>query len=70
MDIEGKIRVAGAYCNKSQAAIARHIGANPQNFNHKLKRNCLKQEELEQIAEAMGAKYRSYFEFPDGTIIE
>lgn len=70
MDIESKIRVALAFCKESQSSVARKMGVTSQNLNKRIRRNSLKQEDLEQIAEAMGAKYRSYFEFPDGTIIE
>lgn len=69
MNIERKIAVALAHRGTSQAQLARDVGESPANFNKKVKRNTLTKEDLEQIAEAMGAKYVCYFEFPDGTRI-
>lgn len=61
--------MAIAYKGISQAALARAIGQSPSNFNNKLKRATLTQEELEQIAEALGGVYEFGFTFPDGTKI-
>ncbi len=69
MTVEQKINMALAYKGMSQAALARAIGQTPANFNNKLKRATLSQEELEQIATALGGSYIFGFEFPDGTKI-
>ena len=61
--------MAMAFKNVSQAKIAELIGTSPQNFNKKLKRQTFNPEELEKIAEALGAKYLYFFEFEDGTRI-
>lgn len=55
--------------NISQAELARKIGTTPSNLNQKVKRNTLTKEELETIANSLGASYRAEFIFPDGTII-
>lgn len=67
MTMEQKIKMASAYKNVSQAALARTIGMTPSNFNQKLKRDTFSYEELTTIAEALGATYSAVFEFPDGT---
>ena len=69
MTIEQKIKMAIAYKNLSQAELARKIGKSPANLNTKIKRETLTNEELEKIAEVLGATYTFGFEFPDGTKI-
>ena len=69
INIEKKISMALAYSEKSQAELARKLGQNPSNFNQKIKRETLKQEDYEKIAEILGCKWVCYFEFDDGTRI-
>ena len=69
MTIEQKIKMALSYSGVSQAELARRIGTTPSNLNHKVKRNTLTKEELEQIATALGGVWRAEFVFNDGTII-
>lgn len=69
MTIAQKLSMALSYKGVSQAELARNIGTTPQNLSQKVKRNTLTKEELEKIAEALGAVYSSAFEFPDGTKI-
>ena len=70
MTMEQKIKMALAYRDMSQAALAREIGMTPSNFNQKLKRNTFTDEELRKMAEALGACYiPASFDFPDGTKI-
>ena len=69
MNVEQKIKMAIAYAGVSQAELARKIGQTPSNFNNKLKRDTLTNDELKQIAEALGGAYFFGFEFPDGTKI-
>ena len=69
MTIEKKINMAAAYKGISQAELARMIGTTPSNLNLKVKRETLKTEELQKIAEALGGSYRFGFVFPDGTEI-
>ena len=69
MTIEQKINMALSYKGISQAELARKIGTTPSNLNQKVKRNTLTKEELETIANSLGASYRAEFIFPDGTII-
>ena len=69
MTIEQKIKMALSYTGISQSELARRIGTTPQNFNQKLKRNSLTNEEMEQIATVLGGSWRAEFVFADGTTI-
>lgn len=69
MDLLTKVKMAVAFKNISQRELASNIGMSPANLNIRLQRQKFTPEELEQIAEGMGAKYVYYFEFPDGTKI-
>ena len=69
MTIEQKLNMALAYKGMSQAELARQTEMTPQNFNKKVKRDTFTKDELESIANALGATYHAYFEFPDGTVI-
>lgn len=69
MTIAQKIGMALSYKGISQSELARQIKTTPQNLNQKIKRNTLTKEELEEIAEVLGCKWKAEFEFPDGTII-
>lgn len=67
MGMEQKIKTAIAYKGISQAKLAEEIGMTPSNFNQKLKRNTFTEEELAQIAGALGADFEPFsFMFPDG----
>lgn len=69
MTIEQKIKMALSFAGISQAELARRLNTTPSNFNQKLKRNTLTQEDFEQIAAALGCVWRSEFVFSDGTTI-
>ena len=69
MDISKKIKMAEAFADISEAELARRIGTSSQAFGQRLKTGKFSSENLEAIADALGAKYVAYFEFPDGTQI-
>ncbi len=69
MDISRKIKAACAYAGKSEAQLAREIGTSPSAFNQRLKTGKFASDDLDKAAEALGAQYVAYFEFPDGTKI-
>lgn len=69
MTIEQKLKMLLAYRGISQAELARLIGQTPSNLNQKIKRNTLTYEELQQIAEAVGATWRAEFVLEDGKTI-
>lgn len=70
MTKEQKIKMALSYSNISQAKLASKIGMTASNFNQKLKRDTFTDEELTEIAKALGADFLPCaFVFPDGTKI-
>ena len=69
MTISQKISMLCAYKGISQRKLAEMIGQTSSNFSQKMKRQTFTQEELEQIAAALGCAYVFGFEFPDGTKI-
>ncbi len=69
MTVEQKIKVLIAYAHISQAELARRVGMSPANFGQRLKRNGFSNEELEQIAKAVGASYEYHFITKEGAVI-
>lgn len=67
MTMEQRIKTAATYKGLSQAKLAAAIGMTASNFNQKLKRGTFSEEEVQRIAEALGASYEAAFVFPDGT---
>lgn len=66
MTTSEQIRVLCVRTGISLSELARRINQTPQNFNAKLKRNTVTQDELNQIAKALGATYEQYFVLPNG----
>lgn len=66
IDLSRKIKTGAAHAAISEAEIARKTGTTPQNFSKRVKTGKFKAEELEAIAEAMGAEVVIEFRFPDG----
>ena len=69
MTIQQKIKMALAYKGISEADLARSIGTSPSAFNQRMKTGKFSSEDMEKIAEAMGAEYFFGFQFKDGTKI-
>lgn len=67
--LEKKIGAAIKYGQKTQTEVAEVMGTSRSNFNQRLKRGSFKVDELEKIAEALGAKFSYSFDFEDGTKI-
>lgn len=67
MTISQKIKMALAYRGISEAELARALGTSPQAFNQRMKTGRFSSEDMEKIAEAIGAAYFFGFEFKDGT---
>ena len=61
MTTSEQIRVLCVRTGVSLSELARRINQTPQNFNAKLKRNTITQDELNQIAKVLGATYEQYF---------
>lgn len=68
--MQKKIEAACSYLEISKAELGRRLGMSQQNMSKRVTRGKFTEEELHEMAHAMGAKYHSYFEFPDGTKIE
>ncbi|MBQ9609738.1 MAG: helix-turn-helix domain-containing protein [Lachnospiraceae bacterium] len=66
MTTSEQIRVLCVRTGVSLSELARRINQSPQNFNAKLKRNTITQDELNKIAEALGVKYEQYFVLKNG----
>lgn len=69
VDMTKKILAAAAYSGLSQTEIAQGLNMSLSNFSQRVRGRGFKDEELEQIAQVIGAKYEAHFEFPDGTRI-
>ena len=69
MTVVQKIKMALAYKDMSMAELARRLEIPPQLLNKRLKTGKFTAEELETIAQAMGARYTFGFVFEDGTEI-
>lgn len=70
MTTSEQIRVLCVRSGISLSELARRIGQTPQNFNAKLKRNTITQEEMIQIAQVLNAKYEQYFILPNGDRVQ
>ena len=66
MTISEQIKVLCVRNNISVAELERIVGKSPQNFNSKLKRESFNIAELEQIAEAVEAKFERNFILTNG----
>lgn len=70
MDIPMKIRLAETYANISEAELARRFGCKTQQaFIQRMKTGKFTSDELNKIADALGAEFVYGFKFPDGTQI-
>ena len=67
MTIPQKIKMALAYKGMSEADLARAIGTSPSAFNQRMKTGKFTSEDMEKIAQAIGAEYFFGFKFEDGT---
>lgn len=63
MTISQKIKMALAYKGMSEAELARAVGSSPSAFNQRMKTGKFSSEEMEKIADALGATYYYCFEF-------
>ena len=70
MTTSEQIRVLCVRTGVSLSELARRLNQTPQNFNAKLKRNTITQDELNQIAKALGVKYEQYFVLNYGEIVK
>lgn len=69
MTISEQIKVLCVRCNVSEAELARRLGKSPQSFNSKMKRGSFTILELEDVAEALGVKFKREFILSNGETI-
>lgn len=69
MNISEKIRLAATYAHISESELARRVSMSPQSLHQRLKTGKFTTDELEKIADALGATHNEFFVFPDGTRI-
>ena len=69
MTLSQKIKMALAYKGMSEAELARTIGTSPSAFNQRMKTGKFSSDEMNKIAEALGAEYYFGFQFSDVTRI-
>lgn len=64
-----QIKGALAFSGISQSELVKNLGYSQANLNKKISRETLTDGELKKIADSIGAVYKCYFEFKDGTKI-
>ena len=67
--LQQRVKASCELAGINLSELAGKLGMSQQNFSKRLKVGKFTQEELEKIAEALGAKYITAFEFPNGTRI-
>ena len=60
------VKMAMAYKRVSAAELARRLGTTREALRQRLSRETLKPQDLEKIAEVLGAEFVMTFRFPDG----
>ena len=70
MTTSEQIRVLCVRTGVSLSELARRINQTPRNFNAKLKRNTITQDELNQIAKALDVTYEQYFVLGNGELVK
>ena len=64
-----RVEAAAKYSDTKQITLAQALGIGQSAFSRRLKRGRFFDEEMHVLAGAIGAEYKAYFEFPDGTRI-
>ena len=70
MTTSEQIRVLCVRTGISLSELARRINQTPQNFNAKLKRNTITQDELYLIAKVLDVTYEQYFVLGNGELVK
>ena len=70
MTTSEQIRVLCVRTGVSLSELARRINQTPQNFNAKLKRNTITQDDLNQITKALDVTYEQYFVLGNGELVK
>ena len=70
MTTSEQIRVLCVRTGISLSELAQRINQTPQNFNAKLKRNTITQDELNLIAKVLDVTYEQYFVLGNGELVK
>lgn len=70
MTIQQKIESACIIVGINKTELAHRLGMSQQNFSKRLKVGKFSDDDFKNIAQALGCKYYSGFEFPDGKKVE
>ena len=70
MTIEEQIKIACKAQGISLAELGRRIGLSQPSISQRVKTGKFTQEELKALGDAMGCKYVSYFQLPDGRKVD
>lgn len=66
MTYSQKIKMALAYINMSESELARRLNTSPQAFHQRMKTDKFTADELNRIADVIGASFDFGFVFPNG----
>lgn len=69
MNTTQQVKAAITYSGNTLATVAAALGVTPQAFGQRLNRGALRPDDLQAVANAIGAEYISVFRFNDGTQI-
>jgi transcriptional regulator with XRE-family HTH domain len=69
MDVAVKIKTVLMHKKMTIEEMAKLFGLSRVSFSRRLSRGNFNSNDLLKIAKIIGAKYKHYFEFPDGTKI-
>lgn len=67
--LQQRVKASCDLAGISITELAERMGTSQQNLSKRLKVGKFTQEELEEMANCLGCKYISVFEFPNGTRI-
>ena len=70
LTIQQKVNMACSAAEISKTELGKRMGLSQSAFSQRLKTGKFSDEDFQNMAKAIGAKYYSGFEFPDGTKIE
>jgi transcriptional regulator with XRE-family HTH domain len=66
MNTETLVKMAATYKGISLTELAKACGYSIANFSQRLKRDSFNRVDLDKIANALGAEYKTSFKFSDG----
>lgn len=70
ISIQHKIDIACSVAGITKTELGKRLGMSQSRFSQRLKTGKFSDEDFKNIAEALGAKYYSGFEFSDGRRVE